>query len=68
MVKKHEGVRSRQHKLIHFYDDIDTWELYDLEQDPHEMNNLYEEEAFKEVRQKLHEELEQLKEQYQVGP
>ncbi|MBS5979277.1 MAG: DUF4976 domain-containing protein, partial [Dysgonomonas mossii] len=27
--------------LIHFYNDIDEWELYDLQNDPHEMNNLY---------------------------
>ena len=31
MVKKHYGVRTDRYKLIHFYDDIDAWELYDLE-------------------------------------
>lgn len=25
---------------MHFYDDIDTWEFYDLESDPKELNNL----------------------------
>ncbi len=39
-VKKHYGIRTDRYKLIHFYDDIDAWELYDLEQDPHELHNL----------------------------
>ena len=41
MVKRHYGVRDGRYKLVHFYDDIDTWELYDLENDPYEMNNIY---------------------------
>lgn len=36
-VKRHYGVRTRRYKLIHFYHDIDEWELYDLEKDPQEM-------------------------------
>ena len=40
-VKRHYGVRDSRYKLIHFYNDIDCWELYDLQEDPHEMNNLY---------------------------
>lgn len=32
MVKKHYGIRTKRYKLMHFYDDIDTWELYDLEE------------------------------------
>ena len=26
--------------MIHFYNDIDSWELYDLENDPYELTNL----------------------------
>jgi arylsulfatase A-like enzyme len=37
---KHYGIRTDRYKLIHFYDPIDSWELYDLEEDPNEMNNL----------------------------
>ena len=40
MVKRHYGIRTDRYKLIHFYDDIDTWELFDLQRDPSEMNNL----------------------------
>ena len=39
-VKKHYGVRTERYKLIHFYNDIDEWELYDLKNDPNEMYNL----------------------------
>ncbi len=41
-VRRHYGVKTEQYKLIHFYgDDIDEWELFDLESDPLEMNNMY---------------------------
>jgi len=39
-VKKHYGVRTDRYKLIHFYNDIDEWELFDLQNDPHEIQNL----------------------------
>ena len=39
-VKRHYGIRNERYKLIHFYNDIDTWELYDLKNDPKEMHNL----------------------------
>jgi arylsulfatase A-like enzyme len=37
----HYGIRTDRYKLIHFYEDIDVWELYDLENDPSEMKNIY---------------------------
>jgi len=40
-VKRHYGIRTRRFKLIHYYYDIDEWELFDLEHDPHEMHSLY---------------------------
>ncbi len=40
-VKRHYGVRTERYKLIHFYNDIDTWELFDLKNDPAEMHNIY---------------------------
>ncbi len=40
-VKKHYGIRTDRYKLIHFYDDIDAWELYDLRKDPRELHNIY---------------------------
>ena len=40
MVRRHYGVRNGRWKLMHFYNDIDEWELYDLQNDPHELHNL----------------------------
>jgi len=65
MVKRHYGVRTKRYKLIHFYYDIDEWELYDLEKDPHEMMNVYNDPAYKQVREEMHQKLEKLRVQYQ---
>ncbi len=40
-VKRHYGIVTKRYKLAHFYYDIDEWELYDRENDPHEMINIY---------------------------
>ncbi len=66
MVKRHYGVRTDRYKLIHFYDDIDTWELYDLEEDPLEMNNVYGESAYSQVQERLHRKLDSLQNLYEV--
>jgi arylsulfatase A-like enzyme len=48
-VKRHYGIRTDRYKLIHFYNDIDDWELYDLQTDPDEMNDIYEDESSTEL-------------------
>ena len=57
-VKKHYGIRTERYKLIHFYDDIDVWELYDLKEDPNEINNFYNDPNYSEIvidlKTKLH--------------
>lgn len=63
-VKRHYGVRTDRYKLIHFYHDIDTWELYDLENDPHEMNNLYGHAAYADIREGMHQKLKELRTYY----
>ncbi len=40
-VQPHYGVRTDRYKLIHFYYNIDVWEFYDLEKDPNELTNQY---------------------------
>lgn len=65
MVKRHYGVRTDRYKLIHFYYDVDEWELYDLEKDPDELNNLYGQEGYEVIQANLHERLTQLRIQYQ---
>ncbi len=64
MVKRHYGIRTRQFKLIHFYHDIDAWEMYDLGKDPDELHNVYENPAYLETRRELAAELIKLQESY----
>lgn len=64
MVKRHYGVRTERYKLIHFYNDIDSWELYDLQEDPKEMNNLYGKEGYEQITEYLMKELRKLQAQY----
>jgi len=66
MVKKHYGVRTKRYKLIHFYDDIDTWELYDLEKDPKELHNQIENPEFIEIKAQLHKKLDSLETIYKI--
>ena len=67
-VKRHYGVRSERFKLIHYYHDIDAWELYDLQEDPHEMHNVYDDPAYAGVRETMHQELTRLQQQYGDSP
>ena len=64
MVKRHYGVRTDRYKLIHFYNDINEWELYDLQQDPQELNNIYGKEGYDEITKELRAELLRLQEEY----
>ena len=63
-VKRHYGVRTDRYKLIHFYNDIDVWELYDLQNDPMEMHNIYNEPGNEALIDSLKIELNKLQEQY----
>ncbi len=63
-VQRHYGVRTDRYKLIHFYYKDDYWELYDLEKDPTEMNNLYNNAAYVTVQAELHKRLIELRVQY----
>ena len=64
MVKRHYGVRTDRYKLIHFYNDIDEWELYDLKEDPSEMHNLYGQPGYEKITEDLKAELVKLQTQY----
>jgi len=60
-VKRHYGVRTQRYKLIHFYHDIDEWELYDLRKDPREMKNVVDVPAYADVVKELKAELKRLR-------
>lgn len=61
----HYGYRTDRHKIIYFYNDglgipgsgsavyPPEWELYDLELDPAEVNNVYDDPAYAEIRERL---------------
>ena len=63
-VKRHYGIRTIRYKLIHFYYDIDTWELYDLRKDPTELNNRINDPRYKKVKVQLFGMLEKLQHKY----
>lgn len=63
-VKRHYGVLYKNYKLIHFYNDIDSWELYDLKNDPNELHNIYGQEGTEKITRTLRKELLRLQKQY----
>jgi arylsulfatase A-like enzyme len=63
-VKRHYGISDKRYKLMHFYYDIDEWEMYDLEKDPMEMRSVYDDPEYAEIREDLHKRLEKIREKY----
>jgi arylsulfatase A-like enzyme len=59
-VQPHYGVRTERYKLIYF-NKIDQWELYDLDKDPFELKNLYNDPAAAETVKTLKAEMYRLK-------
>ena len=63
------AIRTKTHKLIYFYGaDYEGknqtppgWELYDLSRDPSELNNVYDDPAYAQVREELKEQLARLR-------
>ncbi|MFO7636124.1 MAG: sulfatase [Clostridia bacterium] len=74
-VAAHYGIRTLRHKLIFYYgkalgtmDSIDRdtpeeWELFDLEKDPQELCNVYDDPAYQEIREHLMKRLMKAKEE-----
>ena len=63
-VPKHEGVRTRRYKLIHFTD-LELVELYDLDLDPDELNSVADAVDYASVRARLEDLLVELRAQSQ---
>ena len=68
-VATHYGVRTDRYKLIHYSDDYggpEAWELIDLEKDPLEYVNFYDDPAYADTVSQLKEQLRQLRGQFEV--
>jgi arylsulfatase A-like enzyme len=59
-VQPHYGMRTAKYKIAHFYYNIDVWELYDLEKDPHELNNVFYDPKYKKIADSLQSKLKKL--------
>ncbi len=73
--RKHDGVRDSRYKLIHYYsegygkdagDTLNCNELYDLQTDPYEVNNLYGKKEYKEVTERLQKRLDKFREDLHI--
>ncbi|PNW28478.1 sulfatase [Formosa algae] len=64
MVKRHYAIITQEYKLIHFYYDVDEWELYDRKKDPQEMTNVIDDPAYKDVVVKLKAQLVEMRKEY----
>ena len=65
-VQPHYGIRTDRYKLIHYYYDMDEWELFDLEKDPNEINNSINSLENKELIASLKVRLNELKKEYKL--
>ncbi|MGO4920575.1 sulfatase family protein [Maribacter spongiicola] len=68
MVKRHYGIVNKEFKLVHFYYDVDEWELYDRLNDPKEMNNVYYDPAYAATVKKLTADLVEMRKYYKDSP
>ncbi len=64
MVKRHYGIVTKEYKLVHFYYDVNEWELYDRKKDTYEINNVYDDPAYSEIVKKLKVKLTAIRKQY----
>ena len=63
-VKRHYGIATKDYKLIHFYYDVDEWELYDCKNDKQEMNNVYMDPNYTHVVQDMKQRLTEVRLKY----
>lgn len=63
MVARHNGIRTERFKLMHFYQ-FDEWEFYDLQEDPDELTNAYDDPVYASVVADLKVQLKELQESY----
>ena len=64
-VQPHYGVSNGDFKLIHYYYNMDHWELFDLKNDPDEIQNLYKQDGYAAITSNLKKEIKRLQVKYQ---
>lgn len=60
-VKKNRGIRTDRYKLIHYYEEPQEWELYDVKEDPGELHNLYRDAKHARLVEQLKKRLDELR-------
>ena len=61
MVRPQRGVRTERYKLIHYFLPPQEFELYDLQEDPGELNNLYGDPRYAKLAADLRNRIDQLR-------
>ena len=57
------GVRTDRYKLLYFYS-VNEWQLFDLQKDPEELNNLVNNKAYQTILSDMKKELIRLRDVY----
>jgi arylsulfatase A-like enzyme len=66
-VRPHYGVVTDRYKLVHFDGpDLNEWELFDLEKDPHELRSVYDDATYATVVADLKREVGRLRAEFKV--
>ncbi|MBD3673886.1 MAG: sulfatase [Planctomycetaceae bacterium] len=64
-VRRHYGVRTKDHKLIYFYN-LEEYELYDMDKDPDELHSVYDDPAYEDVAKDLKRRIKEFQDLYDV--
>lgn len=62
----HDGVRTERYKLM-FFSRTNEWQLFDLEEDPHELRSVHDDSEYAAVRAGLEKRYRDLKDYYEVN-
>jgi arylsulfatase A-like enzyme len=66
-VRRHYGVVTDRYKLVYFYEpDMNYWELFDLQSDPHELRSVFGRPEYAKVQTELEQELARLRAELKV--
>jgi arylsulfatase A-like enzyme len=60
-VRKNRGVRTDRYKFIHYYEAPEEFELYDLQEDPGELHNLYGDPRYAALARRLRQRIDELR-------